>query len=141
MARICIHCVVQDGSGPTDGTLPRQPIEQPVAWPIGDAGTIVLDVVTQDGAPFDLTGYTLSVVARRHLDDVAPVFAVDAVNDVSPSVGTAVATLASDATAAMVGGIVYWYDVHATKTGSRQQVAPASKWLPFSVVGRSGEPA
>jgi hypothetical protein len=145
MARVNIRCVVLDGTAPADATLARVPAEQPITWPVGDVGTIDLAVVGEDGAAFDLTDYTLSVVCRRHVADVAPVFAVDAVNDATPHdetpPGTAVATLASADTASMTAGLEYWYDVRMTDTDGSQQVLPASKWFPGPTVARDGEPA
>ena len=145
--RAYLTCVVLDGSAPIDGTLPRQPAEQPITWPIGDAGEIHLTVITQDGALVDLNATpakTLAVVCRHHLADAAPIFAVDAVNDATPSggtaPGTAVATLATEDTSAMVGGVVYLYDVRMSDTDGSQQVFPMSKWTPGPVVARDGEP-
>ena len=82
MAIVNITCIVVDGTSPADGTLPRQPTVQPITWPIGDTGTINFAVTGTDGVVYDLTDQTLAIVCRRHLDDVIPVFAVDAVNDV-----------------------------------------------------------
>lgn len=145
MAIVNITCVVVDGSTPTDGTLARQPTVQPVTWPIGDAGTINFTVTGTDGVIYDLTDQTLAIVCRRHLDDVSPVFAIDAVNDVpglgDPQPGTATATLTSDATSDMLSGVIYWYDVRLSATGgSGMQVVPLSKWTPGPVVARTGEP-
>jgi hypothetical protein len=144
MARMHITCVVLDGSEPADGTLSRVPAEQPVTWPIGDAGELVLTVQDESGDVYDLTGKTLTVVCRQHMADIEPVFAVEAVNDEpgqgeSPP-GTTVATLATADTAAMVAGYVYWYDVRLDDDGEAQQVVPASKWTPGPVVARAGEP-
>jgi hypothetical protein len=147
MTRIVhVTCVVLDGSTPDDGTLSRWPTEQPITWPIGDEGEIHLSVITQDGGAFDLTGYTLSIVCRHHLADASPAFAVDAVNDptptspAGPAPGTAVATLESADTSAMVAGVVYLYDVRVTDGTNSQQVCPMSKWTPGPVVARPGEP-
>ena len=148
--RAYLTCIVLDGSAPIDGTLARWPAEQPITWPIGDAGEIVLTVITQDGEAVDLNtspAKTLSVVCRHHVADVAPVFAVEAVNDPAPTSpagpepGTAVATLASADTSAMVAGVVYLYDVRMTDGTDSQQVVPMSRWTPSPVVARPGEPA
>ena len=145
MAIVNITCIVVDGTSPADGTLPRQPTVQPITWPIGDTGTINFAVTGTDGVVYDLTDQTLAIVCRRHLDDVIPVFAVDAVNDVpgegDPQPGTAVATLTSDATSEMLAGVTYWYDVRCAATGgSGMQVVPLSKWTPGPVVAHDGEP-
>ena len=147
--RAYLTCIVLDGSAPIDGTLARWPAEQPITWPIGDAGEIHLTVITQDGALVDLNATpakTLAVVCRHHLADAAPIFAIDAVNDptptspAGPAPGTAVATLATEDTSAMVGGVVYLYDVRMSDTDGSQQVFPMSKWTPGPVVARDGEP-
>ena len=145
MAIVNITCVVVDGSTPADGTLSRQPTVQPITWPIGDAGTINFAVTGTDGVIYDLTDQTLAIVCRRHLDDVSPVFAIDAVNVVpglgDPQPGTATAALTSDATSDMLAGVIYWYDVRLSATGgSGMQVVPLSKWTPGPVVAHDGEP-
>ena len=145
MAIVNITCIVVDGTAPTDGTLARLPTVQPVTWPIGETGSINFTVTGSDGAVYDLTDQTLAIVCRRHLDDASPVFAIDAVNDVpgegDPQPGTAMATMTSDATSAMLAGVVYWYDVRMSATGgSGMQVLPLSKWTPGPVVAHDGEP-
>ena len=144
MATVAIHCVVIDGSAPSDVTLARQQVEQPITWPIGDEGELHLDVVTQDGDVFDLADYTLAVVCRQHLADTDPEFAIEATNDATPeggtAPGTAVVAMTTADTSGMVVGTVYWYDVRMTKGTESQQVVPMSKWTPGPVVARVGEP-
>jgi len=75
-----LTCIVEDGTVPSDGTLPRVSTRQDMTWPVGYGGTVALKVQHSDGRAFDLTGCRIDLVAREHVSDPTPIMAVAAVD-------------------------------------------------------------
>lgn len=150
MPTLDLICILEDGTIPSDGTLPRVASRQDIDWPIGYGGTIALTVQRASGAVFDLAGCSLDFVARLHASDTTPALAYAAAIDptptspAGPAPGTATVTLLDADTANLVAGTVYLYDVRLTTAETppvEWQVVLPSKLTPQLAIARAGEPA
>ena len=142
-------CIVEDGSTPSDGTLPRVASQQDIEWPVGYGGPIALTVQHADGTAFDLAGCTVDLVARKHAADATPALAYSAVIDptptepAGPAPGTATVTFLDADTALLTSGVVYWMDVRLTTAETppaEWQIVLPSKLMPLFSIARAGEP-
>jgi hypothetical protein len=144
MASAALVCIVPDGTGPTDGTLARSPVQQTIEWPAGDAGTVHVTCYGEDGAIFDLAGCSIALVCRLVSGYDAYVFAVNGTIDPTPQGGSAPGTarfaVPGAATQDMVAGKTYWYDVRLVDGNNAYHVVPASKWMPTMTIARADEP-
>jgi hypothetical protein len=117
--------VLANGTQPQAGISPLVPYAQPLAWPAGEDGSIVVKVVDPTGAVVNITGGALVLAARHRASDAALAFRLTAVLT-TPAQGVATFTLPAATTAALTE-LVYRYDVWYTDaTSKRWQLVPAS---------------
>jgi hypothetical protein len=139
--------IVEDGSVPTDGTLPRVAFRQDITWPIGYGGIVTFTMRHADGTLFDLDGCFISLVCRLHAADILPALAYSAEIDPTPnggtSPGTAHVTILDGDTEDLIAGAVYWYDARLTTADTppiEYQIVAPSKLTPLLAIARAGEP-
>jgi hypothetical protein len=75
MAIVNVRGVLLTGAVPTDGGEPFVPAPQPVVWPAGQEGAIVVTVVDPTGDLVDVTGATAKMAVKARAAD-APVLEV-----------------------------------------------------------------
>ena len=148
MPNLALTCIVEDGTLPADGTLPRVATRQDITFPVGYSGAIALTVQHASGAAFDLTGCSVDFVARLHASDAVPALAYAAIlypaEGGGISLGDGVVSLLAADTADLVAGAVYWFDVRLTTVATppvEDQVVAPSQLAPRLAIARAGEPA
>jgi hypothetical protein len=142
-----LTCIVDDGTIPSDGTLPRVPFRQDLTWPEGYGGTISCVVQHASGSAYDLTGCSLVLVVREHAEDPVPVLKATATIESIPVVGGGGAAGSFDSVVfaipvlrELVAGVTYFFDVRLATPGPvAWQVVPASKLTPTLAITKSWE--
>lgn len=135
-----ITAVRRDGSSPPPGRDPYVPTVQPIDWPLGEDGSIVLNFIGSDGNAEPITGaFVLTVRRRPGLDEDAVIVRPATILNAGGGPASASFPLMGGDTSEETWA-TYSYDVfYVDSSGLREQVVPVSPFKIRDVVGFAGE--